>query len=65
MLRKLLQAEPVPFDRIEQRAAETKGPDKAQLGLFDRCEADEARCAIGQIARRSKPDDQSDFGVMR
>ena len=34
--RSLIQAEQVPFDRIEQLARETKGQDQKQLGLFDR-----------------------------
>lgn len=33
--RSLIQAEQVPFDRIEQLARETKGQDERQLGLFD------------------------------
>jgi energy-coupling factor transporter ATP-binding protein EcfA2 len=32
--RSLIQAEQVPFDRIEQLAAETKGQDEGQLRLF-------------------------------
>ncbi|MFV0298236.1 MAG: helicase HerA-like domain-containing protein [Hyphomicrobiaceae bacterium] len=32
--RSLIQAEQVPFDRIEQLAAETKGQDEGQLKLF-------------------------------
>lgn len=32
----LIQAEQVPFDRIEQLAGETKGQDERQLGLFDK-----------------------------
>jgi DNA helicase HerA-like ATPase len=34
--RSLIQAEQVPFDRIEQLAAETRGEEDNQLGLFDR-----------------------------
>ncbi len=33
--RSLIQAEQVPFDRIEQLARETKGQDEKQLRLFD------------------------------
>lgn len=33
--RSLIQAEQVPFDRIEQLARETKGQDEKQLKLFD------------------------------
>ncbi len=33
--RSLIQAEQVPFDRIEQLARETKGQDERQLRLFD------------------------------
>ena len=33
--RSLIQAEQVPFDRIEQLARETKGQDEQQLRLFD------------------------------
>lgn len=33
--RSLIQAEQVPFDRIEQLARETKGQDQKQLRLFD------------------------------
>ena len=33
--RSLIEAEQVPFDRIEQLAAETKGQDERQLRLFD------------------------------
>ncbi|MCC0010918.1 MAG: DUF853 family protein [Hyphomicrobiaceae bacterium] len=33
--RSLILAEQVPFDRIEQLAAETRGQDEKQLGLFD------------------------------
>lgn len=33
--RSLIEAEQVPFDRIEQLARETKGQDEKQLGLFD------------------------------
>ncbi len=32
----LIEAEQVPFDRIEQLASETKGQDERQLGLFDK-----------------------------
>lgn len=41
--RSLIQAEQVPFDRIEQLAAETKGQDERQLRLFD---------ASGRVARK-------------
>ncbi|MCB1548873.1 MAG: DUF853 family protein, partial [Hyphomicrobiaceae bacterium] len=34
--RSMINAEQVPFDRIEQLARETKGYDEKQLGLFDR-----------------------------
>ncbi len=34
--RSLIEAEQVPFDRIEQLARETKGHDEKQLRLFDR-----------------------------
>lgn len=34
-LRSLIEAEQVPFDRIEQLAHETKGQDERQLKLFD------------------------------
>ncbi len=34
--RSLISAEQVPFDRIEQLAAETRGHDQEQLRLFDR-----------------------------
>ena len=33
--RSLIDAEQVPFDRIEQLARETKGQDERQLKLFD------------------------------
>ena len=33
--RSLIQADQVPFDRIEQLARETKGHDEKQLKLFD------------------------------
>ena len=33
--RSLISAEQVPFDRIEQLAAETRGLDERQLRLFD------------------------------
>ena len=33
--RSLIDAEQVPFDRIEQLARETKGQDEQQLKLFD------------------------------
>jgi hypothetical protein len=33
--RSLINAEQVPFDRIEQLAYETKGQDEKQLRLFD------------------------------
>ena len=33
--RSLIEAEQVPFDRIEQLAHETKGQDERQLRLFD------------------------------
>jgi hypothetical protein len=33
--RSLINAEQVPFDRIEQLASETKGQDERQLRLFD------------------------------
>ena len=33
--RSLIEAEQVPFDRIEQLARETKGQDQRQLKLFD------------------------------
>jgi len=33
--RSLINAEQVPFDRIEQLARETKGQDESQLRLFD------------------------------
>ena len=33
--RSLINAEQVPFDRIEQLASETKGQDEMQLRLFD------------------------------
>ena len=33
--RSLIEAEQVPFDRIEQLARETKGQDERQLRLFD------------------------------
>jgi len=33
--RSLISAEQVPFDRIEQLAAETRGQDQKQLRLFD------------------------------
>ncbi len=34
--RSLILADQVPFDRIEQLAAETRGQDQKQLGLFDK-----------------------------
>ncbi|MGD9669264.1 MAG: helicase HerA-like domain-containing protein [Hyphomicrobiaceae bacterium] len=34
--RSLVLADQVPFDRIEQLAAETRGQDQKQLGLFDK-----------------------------
>lgn len=34
--RSLILADQVPFDRIEQLAAETRGQDQSQLGLFDK-----------------------------
>ncbi len=34
--RSLILADQVPFDRIEQLAAETRGHDQTQLGLFDK-----------------------------
>lgn len=34
--RSLILADQVPFDRIEQLAAETRGQDQTQLGLFDK-----------------------------
>ncbi len=34
--RSLITAEQVPFDRIEQLAAETRGKDTPQLKLFER-----------------------------
>lgn len=34
--RSLILADQVPFDRIEQLAAETRGQDEKQLGLFDK-----------------------------
>ena len=34
-LKSLISAEQVPFDRIEQLAAETRGQDERQLRLFD------------------------------
>lgn len=42
--RSLIEAEQVPFDRIEQLASETKGQDERQLRLFD---------GLRSLARRS------------
>ena len=41
--RSLIEAEQVPFDRIEQLAHETKGQDERQLRLFDALRTSKAR----------------------
>ena len=41
--RSLIDAEQVPFNRIEQLARETKGQDERQLKLFDMRSADRRR----------------------
>ncbi|HYD16278.1 MAG TPA: helicase HerA-like domain-containing protein [Hyphomicrobium sp.] len=41
--RSLIEAEQVPFDRIEQLASETKGQDERQLRLFDALRSSTAR----------------------
>jgi energy-coupling factor transporter ATP-binding protein EcfA2 len=41
--RSLIEAEQVPFDRIEQLANETKGQDERQLRLFDALKTSSAR----------------------
>ena len=47
--RSLIEAEQVPFDRIEQLARETKGQDERQLRLFD---APARALATGNVKRR-------------
>jgi hypothetical protein len=46
--RSLIEAEQVPFDRIEQLARETKGQDERQLRLFD---APKRSLAAGNVKR--------------